>query len=274
MVNSHFHDDHVGGNGAFGDAAIAGTARMRELIAAGAPASRDEFEQMATETEQAAARMAAEAESEADRVTAAGLKELAEALIEDEDGHRVVLPEVLISDRLELVGERTAVVLSYGRGHTESDVFVHVPDAGVLVAGDLVWNGLHPKTNDGFPRDWADVVARISGLGVYTDYPLGRTAGPPHDPTRQREIVGGALELAAGMTTPGEMIDTPFRWSDDDSWKHNPMGSGGGSGGERRDTRNERVPTPQYQTPEDEALASARSYAEQCEVCIGLPAPG
>ena len=109
---------------------------------------------------------------------------------------------------------------------------------------------------------------------VYTDYPLGRTAGPPHDPTRQREIVGGALELAVAMTTPGEIIDTPFRWSDDDSWKHNPMGSGGGSGGERTDTRNERVPTPQYQTAEDEELAAARSYDEQCQVCIGITPPG
>ncbi len=75
------------------------------------------------------------------------------------------LPDLLIDDRLVLVGERRAEIAGHGRGHTESDLFVHLPDDGVVIAGDLVWTGVHPKTSDGFPAPWAAVADRLADLG-------------------------------------------------------------------------------------------------------------
>lgn len=131
VVNTHWHADHVRGNGAFVDVPIVGTPRMNELIVADGPG---------------------------------------------EEGDVVVLPDVLIGDRLEIVGERTARVLSYGRAHTEVDLFVHLPDDGVLIAGDLVWTGIHPKTSDGFPSEWAAVADRLAALAPATVVP---GHGPP-----------------------------------------------------------------------------------------------
>ena len=54
---------------------------------------------------------------------------------------------------------------------------------------------------------------------VWSDFPLGNSCGRPHDPESQRVILGMGLDLletaSAGRTT----VITPFRWSDDDSWK-------------------------------------------------------
>ena len=53
-----------------------------------------------------------------------------------------------------------------GRGHTDNDIVVTIPDADVLCAGDLVENGAPPWFGDGFPMDWpatAEATARARG---------------------------------------------------------------------------------------------------------------
>ncbi len=166
VLNTHWHSDHVRGNGAFASTPIIGTRRMNELIVADGPGDRDEFGRRAAAMQERAERLAASAATPDERQRAAGTQALAEALAAEADDYVLTLPDVLITDRLEIEGERSATILSYGRGHTEVDLFVHLPDDDVLVAGDLVWIGMHPKTDDGFPAEWAGVLDRIAGLGA------------------------------------------------------------------------------------------------------------
>ncbi len=165
VVNSHWHSDHVRGNRVFADQPIVGTRRMNELIVADAPQDRAEYASRVAAIRQSAKRLAAQATTDEERRTAAGTMALVAALESDADGYRLTLPDVLIGERLDIEGERSATVLGYGAGHTESDLFVHLPDAGAVVAGDLLWTGIHPKTDDGFPGPWADVLDRIAALG-------------------------------------------------------------------------------------------------------------
>ena len=51
-----------------------------------------------------------------------------------------------------------------GRGHTDNDIVVLVPDADVLFAGDLVENGAPPYFGDGYPIDWPATVERMVEL--------------------------------------------------------------------------------------------------------------
>src|SRR5690606_38396105 len=48
-----------------------------------------------------------------------------------------------------------------GRGHTDHDLVVSVPDAGVVFWGDLIEQGADPAMEDSFPLEWADTVQRI-----------------------------------------------------------------------------------------------------------------
>ena len=42
-----------------------------------------------------------------------------------------------------------------------SDTVVWLPDERVIVTGDLAWNGIHPRTQDGFPSDWASYIETL-----------------------------------------------------------------------------------------------------------------
>lgn len=99
---------------------------------------------------------------------------------------------------------------------------------------------------------------------LFLDFPLGHTAGKPHDPALQDRIIEAALAAFESIETPGTIVESAFRWAEDDAWKDSVMRPGGGegrAGGEgHQDDRSERSPEPQYQTPEDRRLAEgARS---------------
>lgn len=162
VVNSHWHPDHVGGNQAFADVPIVGTRRMLELMIEDAPATRAQFEARTHAIQTAADTLAASATTPEEAAQADGTRALAAALTADAERYQLTLPDVLIGDRLEIEGERSLTIHGFGRGHTESDLFVQIDD--VIISGDLVWTGVHPKTTDGFPAEWAVVLDRIAEL--------------------------------------------------------------------------------------------------------------
>ncbi|MFF0720710.1 MBL fold metallo-hydrolase [Micromonospora sp. NPDC003816] len=59
------------------------------------------------------------------------------------------------------VGGRRVVLRHPGHGHTDADLVVQVPDADVLVAGDLVEQSGPPAFEDSFPLQWPDAVAEL-----------------------------------------------------------------------------------------------------------------
>ncbi|MGN9812438.1 MBL fold metallo-hydrolase [Micromonospora sp. BQ11] len=59
------------------------------------------------------------------------------------------------------VGGRRVVLRHPGRGHTDADLVVHVPDADVLVAGDLVEQSGPPAFEESYPLQWPDTVAEL-----------------------------------------------------------------------------------------------------------------
>lgn len=64
---------------------------------------------------------------------------------------------------IDLGGRR--IELRYlGRGHTDHDIVVSVPDAGVLFAGDLLENGAVPSFGDSYPLDWPVTVEALVPL--------------------------------------------------------------------------------------------------------------
>ena len=58
---------------------------------------------------------------------------------------------------------------------------------------------------------------------VFTDFPLGNPCGKPYAVAMQRAIVGGGLDLLEKACAPRTTVQTPFVWSDDQSWCDNYM---------------------------------------------------
>ena len=111
---------------------------------------------------------------------------------------------------------------------------------------------------------------------AFSDLPLGHTVGRPHQPEFQRDLLRRALTAAAAMDTPGTIAATGVTWDGDGSWKRRATPTGIESGkpvsgepvsgepvsdasadGDRGDTRNVRVDTPQYQYESDRLAAES-----------------
>jgi glyoxylase-like metal-dependent hydrolase (beta-lactamase superfamily II) len=85
--------------------------------------------------------------------------ELAEGLAE-----ATILPPnrtVRIEAALD-IGGRTVRLQHPGRGHTDGDLLVWVPDVDLVMAGDLVEESGPPDFGDGYPLEWPETLAALT----------------------------------------------------------------------------------------------------------------
>lgn len=88
-------------------------------------------------------------------------------------GIEPAFPTRTFSDTLDLaVGDRVVRLVEVGPAHTRGDVVVHLPDDGVVLTGDILFNGVHPLVWTGPVRHWIAACDRLLGLdGVSTFVP-------------------------------------------------------------------------------------------------------
>ena len=115
---------------------------------------------------------------------------------------------------------------------------------------------------------WSITAAVCPPRAVYLDFPLGHTAGKPHDAVLQRRVLRDALDALATIDAPGTIRRLPYRWSEDDAWKDAVMRPA--SGGSTEDDRTRRHPDPQYQNEKDRIVAEAAFERDGCPSCMFL----
>lgn len=126
VVITHDHFDHCLGTSAFLPASVWAHPRCRDSLAAGGQRQFDE----------ARTWYAQEGLPEPPRVDP-------------------VVPDRTVTARTSIpLGGRMLEVRHPGPGHTDHDLVVWVPDAGVLFAGDLVEQGAPPDFTDAVPSAW------------------------------------------------------------------------------------------------------------------------
>jgi hypothetical protein len=102
------------------------------------------------------------------------------------------------------------------------DAAVLVPNCPVchqtvsLVARHLEANGI-PTVVMGCAKDIVEHAAVPRFL--FSDFPLGNSAGKPHDPASQAFTLELALRLLETAPGPQTTVQSPLRWSADASWK-------------------------------------------------------
>jgi glyoxylase-like metal-dependent hydrolase (beta-lactamase superfamily II) len=75
-------------------------------------------------------------------------------------------PDRTFEGTLELeIGGRPVELIDVGPAHTAGDVLVHLPDAGVIFTGDILFIGGTPIVWDGPIANWLDACQRIVDLG-------------------------------------------------------------------------------------------------------------
>ena len=150
VVDTHGHFDHAYGNRVFRPAAIWGHERCVTFMERNGESRR--------------ARIAAEHPEIA--------ADLAEVVVDPPDR---TFSETAVVE----VGGRPVELRFLGRGHTDHDVVITVPGAGVLFGGDLIENGAVPWFGDGYPLDWPETALRLAELARAVVVPgHGDHAGP------------------------------------------------------------------------------------------------
>jgi glyoxylase-like metal-dependent hydrolase (beta-lactamase superfamily II) len=138
LVNTHHHYDHCFGNArlARSDTPIwAHEATAEQLREHGAHWQRESYAEWVDRDPEFAAALAAVA---------------------------IVPPNHIVRHSSTLdIGGRVVELRHLGRGHTEGDLVVRVPDADVVVTGDLVEESGPPDFAEGYPLEWPDTLTAL-----------------------------------------------------------------------------------------------------------------
>lgn len=141
------------------------------------------------------------------------------------------LPDVTFSSVRTLdLGSRYVELVHPGRGHTDGDVVVRVPDAELLFAGDLIEESHHPAYGeDCFPMDWATSLDLLVGMMTVAWH-----AVPGHGAVvdrafveDQRSSVSDVGELIRSLHGQGVPLDQALAVGADD-WAYPAAGLGDG----------------------------------------------
>ncbi|HEX6970203.1 MAG TPA: MBL fold metallo-hydrolase [Micromonosporaceae bacterium] len=142
VVNTHHHFDHC-----FGNAVLAGEPPCPVY---------------AHET---TARLLHDAAEQVRRQAYAEMAPTHPALAAELLDTPILAPDRLVGhDTVLDVGGRRVELRHLGRGHTAGDLVVRVPDADVLIVGDLVEEGGPPAFEDAFPVEWPETLAQLLNL--------------------------------------------------------------------------------------------------------------
>jgi glyoxylase-like metal-dependent hydrolase (beta-lactamase superfamily II) len=148
VVVTHWHYDHAFGLGAFADVARIGHESLHFRLSS------------------------AEAAAEGQRL-GVDLQELGQPNV-----------EIAVATAVEL-GDRRVEIAHLGRGHTDGDLVVVVPDADLLFAGDLLESAGPPSFGpDSVPDEWPATLDAVIGLMT-----SGTLAVPGHGEPVDRNFV-------------------------------------------------------------------------------------
>ena len=189
IVNTHHHFDHCYGNAVLAPDAGTEVWAHSECVA--------RYERWTADDGGRARVEAVAAEY------ASSLPELAAAV----SGVTLRGPDRAVSGEATLdLGDRPVELRHLGRAHTDNDLVVVVPDASVVLAGDLVENGAPPSFDDSWPLEWAGTVAALIELNP-------AAVVPGH---------GGVMSPAEVAAQHADL--TALEWACRDGWRdHAPV---------------------------------------------------
>ncbi len=158
-------------------------------------------------------------ESLRSRLASAEAAELAAELGFSADDLSAPTREIALAAALDLGGGRRVEVAHLGRGHTDGDLLVVLPDADLVFAGDLIESAGPPSYGpDSFPHEWAATLDGLIGLMTRST-----RAVPGHGETVDREFVfgqrgriaaiSGEITRLAGLGVPFDEAESRGEWA-------------------------------------------------------------
>lgn len=121
----------------------------------------------------------------------------------------------LSSNDMDLEGHRL-VVIPLGHTDTNDSTCVHVPSIGLVVAGDAVYNGIHPFLNESTRQNrpqWLAALDRIEALrpsAVVAGHKVPENDDDPRDIAETRRYIADFMRLNDVTSTPQALYQAMF----------------------------------------------------------------
>lgn len=177
VVNTHWHDDHHGGNYLYRElwpevefiAHRATRARILELVYEPRPGLLEQYREQ-TERYSRWSETGRDDEGEPldepRRQRAGEVAALLDRVVREASEVREMPPDLTFDDRLVLRrGARTIEIRWLGRGNTAGDVVVHLPEERIVASGDLLVSPI-PFFFGSYYDEWIDTLEALDALGA------------------------------------------------------------------------------------------------------------
>ena len=158
------------------------------------------------------------------------------------------VPESLEGESLELEGHS---LIPIDTGHTDSadSTSLHVPSIGLIAAGDVVYNGIHPflaETNAQTRLEWIDALDKLDALeprAVVAGHKVPDHDDDPRNIAETRNYLRDFIRLEQTTDTPRALFDAMIALYPD---RANPGSLWGGSTAAKNEIGNgsPSAPTP------------------------------
>jgi glyoxylase-like metal-dependent hydrolase (beta-lactamase superfamily II) len=129
---------------------------------------------------------------------------------------RLLVAEPLEADDLELEGHKL-VPINAGRTDTAHSTCLHVPSIGLIVAGDVVYNGIHPflgETDTQSRLEWISTLDKLEALNpkaVIAGHKVPENDDDPRIIAETRQYLRDFNRLNAATTTARELYDAMLK---------------------------------------------------------------
>jgi cyclase len=226
LVVSHYHNDHIRGGQSFRNATEVATTVTRALIATKGRAELKE-DRAAAPDQVVKMRRLARSKDKSDRDVGAFMTPYWQKMLASLPEVKLRLPDITFDDKLNFHGtKRSAQLIAFKNGHTESDCVLFLPQERILFCGDLLFVKTHPFLGHGDPVSLTEILNQLKKLKA-------RVLVPGHGPLGRNEDIyevksyictlsaqaqrilrkGGTEEDAATHRIPARYADWGLGWA-------------------------------------------------------------
>ncbi len=209
LINSHYHNDHIWGNQAFGpETLVLATEHTYNLMQT---AGRDEIEwadDVAPERLADARQQYAAAQEDSQRQDALLWIGYFGGLVKALPDLNVRFPDLTFQDRMSLHGSsRSVELISFENCHAGSDSILWLPDSGILFMADLLFVNSHPYLDESDISELRRRLGEISGMGATTYVPGHGPLGSAQDIASNLRYIDMCEAAARDLVARGDLSD-------------------------------------------------------------------
>jgi glyoxylase-like metal-dependent hydrolase (beta-lactamase superfamily II) len=207
VINSHWHNDHIWGNQVFSsETDIVSTHETRRLIiATRGHGAYDEF-MAGAEANLESTRVQFQAtEDEGQRRELGVWIDYHQAVVDAKPNLQIRPPNLTFDQQIVFHGsDRSAELIDFEGGHTESDTVLFLPQEGIAFMSDLLFIGFQPYLGGGDPDRLLHILEAVSDLDPKLLVPGHGPVGTTDALKVMGQYVGTLDGLARDMVELGE----------------------------------------------------------------------